>query len=246
MCSSGGTTNMICNVCNNKGFTSTVDEYGNESLSICKCKQEENIYKSLERAGLGKYSKTRNFKDFETTESWQKDIKLKCTNYAKNPKGWLTLLGQSRSGKTHLGIATAKNIVALNSKRNFITKYVIWTDLMYEMDYGKIPIDRYNELVSADLLYIDDFLKQNDGYVKTADGVSRRVDGTERVNAGEDRLAFAIINSRYNNEKPTIITSEILLADLEKYHFALSGRIIEMSGDNLIQIANDKNRRYVK
>ena len=220
---------MTCKLCHGLGFIPVTDEYGNQSLELCSCRKETEMLKSLDRAGLGKYAKDKNFKDFKTTQDWQDAIKQKCMDYSRKPKGWLTILGQSGSGKTHLGIATAKNIVALNTHKNFISRYVIWTDLMYEMDFGKIPIDRYNSLVSADLLYIDDFLKHKE---------------IEDITPAEDKLAFAIINARDMQGKLTIITSEWFIQDLENYHFAIARRIEENSKDNLLQITRDRSRRY--
>ena len=216
-------------MCKDRGFIIIADDLGNEAVKTCECKKDEVIRSSLLRAGLGKYAEDKNFKDYETKEHWQKEIKQKAMQYSRNPKGWLSILGQSDTGKSHLGIATAKNIVALNTSKHFKSKYIVWTDIMYAMDYGKIPIELYNELVSVDLLYIDDFLKHK---------------AITEITPAEDKLAFAIINARYSQNRLTIITSEWLINDLFNYHQALARRINEMSGDYLLQIGKDTNKMY--
>lgn len=220
---------MKCKICKDKGFIITVDDQLNESITICECKQEEVIAKNLKKAGLLKYSENKNFKDYNVTEEWQRHAKRICVDYARNPKGWLTILGQSRTGKTHLGLATMKNIVANNVGKHFTSHYEMWGDLRNKIDYGKLPQELYRDLINVDILYIDDFLKRNK---------------LSEITPNEDKLAFDIINARYSRDKLTIITSEWLMEDLYNHHVAIAGRVDEASGKNLVQIGKKLDRMY--
>ena len=76
---------------------------------------------------------------------------------------------------------------------------------------------------------IDDFLKSNSNNSKFSD---------------ELNFAFEIINSRYNANKKTIISSELPISDINKYDSALAGRIAEKSAGFTIQIQKDDNKNY--
>lgn len=93
------------------------------------------------------------------------------------------------------------------------------------MIFGKRIRRRFQSLI----LYIDDFLKSNSNNSKFSD---------------ELNFAFEIINSRYNANKKTIISSELLISDINKYDSALAGRIAEKSAGFTIQIQKDDNKNY--
>jgi DNA replication protein DnaC len=59
-------------------------------------------------------------------------------------------------------------------------------------------------------------------------------------------IAFDVINRRYNNQKATIISSEIQLGELEKLDKALFGRIKERCGKFSLNIKNEDSRNYRK
>ena len=77
----------------------------------------------------------------------------------------------------------------------------------------------------VDVLYIDDFFKG-------------KISDTDKT------LAFDIINYRFNNNLVTIISSELLLNDLINIDAAIAGRIKQMAGDYIVQIAYDDERNY--
>ena len=81
---------------------------------------------------------------------------------------------------------------------------------------------------TADILYIDDFFKTRRGdFVSTAD-----------VNA-----TFKIINYRYNEELPTIISSELSLQQIVEIDEALGSRIAEMANHKIF-IERDPQKNY--
>ena len=86
-----------------------------------------------------------------------------------------------------------------------------------------------DDICDIDVLYVDDFLKSNSNNTKFAD---------------ELNFAFEIINRRYNANKKTIISSELLLADIAGYDTALAGRIAEKAADFVMQIKKDDTKNY--
>lgn len=85
------------------------------------------------------------------------------------------------------------------------------------------------ELKTVDLLYIDDFLKLSGAYI------------TEELS-----IAYEILNTRCENNLPTLISSEVMYEDLENLDGAVAGRIYEMTqnGKYLFGlVGNEKNMR---
>ena len=83
---------------------------------------------------------------------------------------------------------------------------------------------------SADVLYIDDFLKVKNGETPTA---------------ADMNLAFEIINHRIiDKEKVTIISSEKTLDELMSYDEATMSRIYQKAGRYKISIEKDRAKNY--
>lgn len=164
----------------------------------------------------------------------QKTAKDKAVSYVKSFRdiefdrnNSIAFLGNCGSGKTHLSIAIANNLMAKNigvlymPYRNAVTK--IKQTVTDEINYNN-AIQRYK---SARVLLIDDFAK---GKVTEAD-----------IN-----IMFEIINHRYLNGKPIIISSELLQEDLLKFDEAIGSRIIEMCKGRIVEIRGIENNYRLK
>ena len=60
----------------------------------------------------------------------------------------------------------------------------------------------------------------------------------------ELKTAFETINYRYNNNMPTIISSELLIDDLRDLDEATASRMYQRAKGYVISIAKDKNKNY--
>lgn len=125
--------------------------------------------------------------------------------------------GQVGSGKTHLGMALANNLITQKKVGVLYAEYrQLATSLKQnvgdEVKYN-MELERYKK---ARVLFIDDLLK---GKVTEAD-----------IN-----LLYEIINYRYLNKLPLIISTEKTRADLIEFDEAIASRIIEMSKGHIIE-----------
>ena len=133
------------------------------------------------------------------------------------------MLGQSGCGKTHLCAAVCNFFIDQGKQ----VRYMSWLNTADELKILRIeePASyrrRMEELSCADVLYIDDLFK-----AKSIQGISER----------DVTLAFEILNHRLNlSEGITIVSSEWLAEDLRKVDTAVAGRLLELSGDYLLQI----------
>ena len=82
-----------------------------------------------------------------------------------------------------------------------------------------------DKLKSADVLYIDDFLKSSEP-------------------KKELNIAFEIINQRYISDRTTIISSELHIDKLRDFDEAIAGRIKQKSKLNTILIKFEPTRNY--
>ncbi len=119
--------------------------------------------------------------------------------FATEPKGWLVLVGPSGSGKTHLAAA----IVNERINQGQPAFYISVPDLLdhirasYNPD-SEIPYDElFDQVRNAPLLVLDDLGAQS---------------GTDWAREKLDQL----LNSRFNNELPTVIVSITPIDQMEE------------------------------
>lgn len=224
-----------CPLCKNKKVIYYLVD-GQEYAKDCECIKQRQIHYRLEKSGLSEEFKKLTFENYITKYDWQKrnkELALKYVDQATNE--WLFISGITGSGKTHLATAVSK---ALIEKGNSY-KYMEFASEMNELlrlsksvseENIKRTDETIKEIVSPDVLYIDDFLKVND-YMK------------------QDmlHLVFTIIDKRVKANKKTIITTEMGMNGLQDYDSAIFWRIAKQSeGYILVNQGNDKNIRAVK
>lgn len=153
-----------------------------------------------------------------------------AVHFAENPNGWLVILGQSFSGKTHLA-------AAIGNYRLLSGGQVILTQVSSLLDYMKatfspssdVSFDRRSyEIRTTPLLVLDD-LKES---------------GTSSVWA-EDKL-HQLLNYRYYNDLPTVITSVMDPDSFAKSYPSLWNRILDATKSEVCVIDMPPYRRMKK
>ncbi|MGG7178302.1 ATP-binding protein [Clostridium paraputrificum] len=137
----------------------------------------------------------------------------------------IMLCGQVGSGKTHLAVALAINLLETRSKviympyRDVITK--IKQNMLDNEYYSKV-IDKYK---TCEVLLIDDLFKG-------------------KVNDSDINIMFEIINYRYLNCLPIIVSSEFTIEKLLTFDESVGSRIYEMCKKYIVEIKKDINNNY--
>ncbi|MCK6582651.1 MAG: ATP-binding protein [Anaerolineales bacterium] len=117
--------------------------------------------------------------------------------FARQPKGWLLLEGGYGCGKTHLAAAIANLAVNQGTPTLFITVPDLLDSLRFSFDDPETTFEeRFEEIRNAGLLILDDF-------------------GTQNATAWAQEKLFQIINYRYINKLPTVITTNLMLDEIE-------------------------------
>ncbi|MBN1450105.1 MAG: ATP-binding protein [Anaerolineales bacterium] len=117
--------------------------------------------------------------------------------FATNLQGWLLLEGAYGCGKTHLAAAIANACVHRGVPTLFITVPDLLDSLRFAYGNPETTFEaRFEEIRNADLLVMDDF-------------------GTQNATAWAQEKLFQIINYRYINNLPTVITTNLILDEIE-------------------------------
>lgn len=117
--------------------------------------------------------------------------------FARGLKGWLLLEGAYGCGKTHLAAAIANACVQRGVPTLFITVPDLLDSLRFAYNDPETTFEaRFEKIRNADLLVMDDF-------------------GTQNATSWAQEKLFQIINYRYINKLPTVITTNLILDEIE-------------------------------
>jgi DNA replication protein DnaC len=117
--------------------------------------------------------------------------------YAQTMHGWLLLQGNFGCGKTHLAAAIANFAVGMGVPTLFLTVPDLLDTLRFSYDAKDTTFEqRFDEVRSASLLVLDDF-------------------GTQNATAWAQEKLFQIVNYRYINHLPLVVTTNLILGQIE-------------------------------
>ncbi len=117
--------------------------------------------------------------------------------FAQTAKGWLLLQGGYGCGKTHLAAAIGNFAVGMGVPTLFLTVPDLLDTLRFAYDDPEATFEqRFEEIRSAPLLIMDDF-------------------GTQNATAWAQEKLFQIINYRYVNRLPLVVTTNLMLDQIE-------------------------------
>lgn len=118
-------------------------------------------------------------------------------HYAESLEGWLFLQGGNGCGKTHLAAAIANYAVEMGVPTLFLTVPDLLDALRFSYDSEDTSFEeRFDQIRNANLLVLDDF-------------------GTQNATGWAQEKLFQISNYRYINKLPTIVTTNLLLDEIE-------------------------------
>ena len=226
-----------CPLCKNRGEFAVLTEYPSGfwrwSSADCKCLETRACIRRMQQSGLKNIIKDYTMDKYIADEPWQKTIKDAAEAFAKDPKGWFFIGGQSGAGKTHICTAICREFL-LNGRK---VVYMLWRDDIAKLKSLAMEAEQRQEMIErfkrAEVLYVDDLFKTGRG----KDG-ERQQPSSADINA-----AFEIFNYRYNNPNLlTIVSSESTADDILQIDEAVGGRILERA--TVINLAPDMSRNY--
>jgi len=169
----------------------------------------------LENAGIPRAFRNRNFDNFMVDSRYPslQKAKLAILKYAEEypaVDGGLLIMGPSGTGKTHLVVALCRKLI---SEKGIDCLFVDFREALRTysaLQTGEKRENFLNNLSSVELLVIDDFASRD-------------------VSDWEEDFIFRLINRRYLEELPVILTTVFRGKELEeKIGTRLRSRLYEM------------------
>nr|WP_231578678.1 ATP-binding protein [Geobacillus kaustophilus] len=199
----------------------------NNTARVCDCIAQRRIERLFKSSEISEAFRGLNFSNFSIDGRPQlvQDAFKCAVKYAKSFLGIrdsrrnsIALLGAPGAGKTHLLTAVANNLI-----RNQVeVLYFPYREGFDEIKDDLESLEQKCERMKAvEVLFIDDLFKRG---------------ATEF----EIKTMYSVINYRYLNHKPIMVSSECLEDDLLEIDEALGSRIIEMCRDYLVEIVGDR------
>ena len=229
----GSYTEIDCKKCLNRGSIAIPKEEGGIMMQECSCMTTRRALRKMERSGLKNVIRDMTFDRFRATEGWQEHIKAAAMAYAETMEGWLLFCGQVGSGKSHLCTAVCRHRLLKGEE----VRYMPWRDDIAALKAMSLDNAERSQMISdlknAPILYIDDLFKSG-----------RTADGTANPTGADVSIAFEIINYRYINHLPTILSTEKTPAELLAIDEATASRIIERASGNILNISRNPERNY--
>ena len=200
MNSCGGQTQYKCEKCRDTGMVEVDPK--TRTFAKCECRIARESEERLERSGLAGAIQRQTLESFVTNTPTQRRMKETAQRYiadviASNGqprRPWLYIGGNPGSGKTHICTAVCGELL----KRNIGVRYMQWLNEVRRLK-ASVNDEDFEDLVAPyiniPVLYIDDLMKQK----YTQNPVFTEADV---------KIAFTILNARYIQNKPTIISTE--------------------------------------
>lgn len=219
-----------CNICKDTGWV-----LGENGYKRCTCYEKERIERLWKNFGVNP-NEVKRLNEYVPFDSLTTKAKEKAFQYIKSfdeiksmRENSYGLFGQAGAGKTHIVIAIGAALLNKNIK----VIYMPYLETIRELKANSMDDEYYLKLSSrysrAKLLIIDDLFKDK---VKKGQIIRDRYGSTGLTEADMKHI-YPILNYRYINYLPTLISTECtpnMLLDLDE---ALAGRILETCGNNI-------------
>lgn len=220
--------NYKCPICRDTGSVIINQIEGQPTIRICKCREKEILRQQWIDAGFNIMSADKNFKTFKVNNKVSQRMKDIALDYVENfeviqfsNNHSIAFLGQPGSGKTHACMATALELIKKGVHPLYFPYREFITELKQNIMNQAIYREKMDKYKKSKILIIDDLFKGG-------------------VTETDIRIMFEILNYRYLNKFPMIVSSEYLSQDLLVLDNGIGSRIIEMCKDRTLDIFGEE------
>lgn len=231
----GRETQYKCTKCKDIGWIRNE----HDAYRRCDCYEKEKIERLWKAFGANP-KEVKKLNNYIPYDELTKKVKQSAAQYIKsfedirkNRENSFGLFGQSGAGKTHVIVSIGAALLNNNVK----AIYMPYLEAMRELKANVIDNEHYIKLIGryqqAEVLIIDDLFKEK----------VRKGNLIGYITEADMKHIYPIINYRYFNYLPTLISSECtpsMLCDLDD---ALAGRMLEFCGEDIF-IFDDLNYNY--
>lgn len=222
-----------CNKCRDEEVILLRRDDGHEYCVDCECKKERRAERMMKSSKITEEFQKKSFQNFEREGRAKVVLQAlqAAANYANNFENFkdarcnsIALLGRPGCGKTHLLMAVSNYLI----KKGIGVIYFPWVEGFNEIkDNLDMMESRIRQLQQAEVLYIDDMFK-----------------GRKEPTDFQLEQLFAIINYRYLENKPVLISSERTIMQICEIDEAIGSRINEMCRDYRVTLTGGIELNY--
>lgn len=224
-----GMSQFKCELCKDVGYIIKMQPNAQPLMTPCKCMELERVKRLWKNSGINAEVIDKTFSNFEEWSSKSKEMKAIAIKYYRSfaaikerRRNSILLCGNPGSGKTHIALALANNFL----KKDIKVVYMSYRDVITSIKQNMIDVEYYKKTLSkyqtCDVLLLDDLYKG-------------------KVNGADINIIFELINYRYLNNLPLIVSTEYTLEKLLGFDEAIGSRIYEMSKDYIVEIEGKEN-----
>jgi DNA replication protein DnaC len=221
-----------CEKCGDTGWILIKQEHRQPIAVSCECRSIEKVKNEWKYSGINVEMTKHTFANFEVwngaSETAKDTATAYCTDFDEirnSRRNSILLCGQVGSGKTHLSVAIGLNLL----KQKIKVVYMPYRDVITKIKQNMLDQEYYIKTLSkyqlCEVLLIDDLFKG-------------------KINESDINIIFEIINYRYLNFLPIIVSSEFSIERLLNFDEAVGSRIYEMSKDYVVEIGKDMKNNF--
>ncbi|WP_245590479.1 ATP-binding protein [Aneurinibacillus terranovensis] len=218
-----------CEKCQDKEGYIVRGEDGREYWRFCECREQKKTKRMFKSSQITEEFQKLGFRNFITEnrpkcvvdayETAQDYLKY-FDRFRNERKNSIALLGNPGCGKTHLLMAVSNNLM----RKGVGVLYFTWVDLLNELkDDFDLLHEKVQRMQKVDVLFIDDLFK-----------------GRKEPTPFQLEQLFAIVNYRYLNHLPIMISSERDIDQICEIDEAIGSRIYEMCRDYTVLLQGSR------
>lgn len=213
-------------------------KYDTERWRECGCAKIRRINRMIKSSEITEEFQKMGFKNFDisTADPEIKKMRDVAVSYFKNyqtirdaRENSIVCIGQPGCGKTHLLTAISNGLMR---EMQVPVLYFPYRDGMNNISADNFAQKDHiiGQMKDVDVLFIDDLFKP--------------IGGKTDVKTWQAEIMFEVVNHRYLNKKPMLVSTELSLNELINIDEALASRIFEMATDHTVQVPKNMNNNY--
>lgn len=219
-------------------FKDIVLKQPHDEWQECKCASLRRLNRMIKSSAITEEFQKMGFTNFDDTNVHFQITEMKQVAYTfyqafdqirGSRINSCLFIGQPGCGKTHLLTAISNNLM---QKKHVPILYFPYRDGM--SDISSNNFERKNIILdhmkNVDVLFIDDLFKP--------------IGNKPNVKDWMVEVLYEVVNHRYLNNKPMLVSTELPLHDLVNIDEALASRIFEMASDFTVTVDRDLQNNY--